>query len=289
VRLNPALAIALCLPPLAHAIDLPAVADATLRTAQPASNFGALPQLQVDNSTYALIRFDLSALPTGLTYASIAQATMRLYVNRVTSPGFINFSLVESPWTETSATAANMPTLGAGLPIPLAINDVNTYYVVDVTQLVRDWVSTPSIAHGLLLTAPSPTAVFFDSKENTATSHAAAISVVLNGPAGPPCPQGPRGLTDPAGPSSLINMLTRLRHDVSLPGRQLASFSLACPTSHPYTVSGGCGHRDFNSAAMDIEVAYTGPDPSIPAYWRCMAENTSDAPRAAVWRVVCSH
>ena len=65
-----ALLLALLIP-AAHAIDLPAVADATLRTTQPASNFGALPQLQVDSGTQALIRFDLSALPPGLTQASI--------------------------------------------------------------------------------------------------------------------------------------------------------------------------------------------------------------------------
>ena len=78
MRLTRSLALALCLASAASAIDLPAVADATLRTAQPASNFGALPQLQVDNATHSLIRFDLSALPPCTTHASIAQAPLRL-------------------------------------------------------------------------------------------------------------------------------------------------------------------------------------------------------------------
>ncbi|MCC6382260.1 MAG: DNRLRE domain-containing protein, partial [Dehalococcoidia bacterium] len=130
----------------AGAIDLPAVADTTLRTAQPASNFGALPQLQVDNSTDALIRFDLSALPPGTTHASIAQATLRLYVNRVTSPGSVSFSRVESPWTEATATAANLPILGGSVGDPLQVTVANTYYLLDVTQLVRDWVLVPSTA-----------------------------------------------------------------------------------------------------------------------------------------------
>ena len=303
MRLNPALALALCLAPLAHAIDLPAVADATVRTAQPASNFGALPQLQVDSDTRALIRFDLTPLPPGATPASIAQATLRLYVNRVTSPGGIVFSRVESPWAESSITAANMPQLGPGLIPPLTVSSANTYYLVDVTQLVKDWLEYPSSAHGLLLAAAQPTTVFFDSKENSGTSHAPTLTVVLNGPAGPPGPkgdtgaqgpQGPRGFTGargatgPAGPSTLSGLLLHQRYDFSLPGNNRVHFVFVCPGSHPTVVAGGCGHRDNNSASTDIVVNHTGPDSTSPTGWRCMMDNNSGDPRAVVWWAVCA-
>lgn len=303
-----ALLLALLIP-AAYAIDLPAVADATLRTAQPASNFGALPQLQVDNATHALIRFDLSALPPGLTSSSIAQASLRLYANRITTPGYVNFTRVESPWSETTATAANMPTSGASLGVSLQVTDANAYYLLDVTQLVKDWIGAPATAHGLLLTAPAPTTVFFDSKENTATSHAPTLTVVLNGPAGPPGPkgdtgaQGPQGIqgiqglrgltgatgaTGPAGPSTLAGLLYYRRYDFSAEGNHFYWANVPCPSSHPYVVGGGCGHRDSNSASKDVHVNFTGPMSANGEGWRCMAENNSSDSRAFLVWAICA-
>ena len=84
-------------------------------------------------------------------------------------------------------------------------------------------------------------------------------------------------------------MLIRDRLDLSIAGGQAASFSLGCPTSNPYVVSGGCGHRDFNTAQADIDVNYSGPDPDAPnARWTCRVTNRSNVSRAVVWFIVCS-
>ncbi|MBN8734117.1 MAG: collagen-like protein [Acidobacteria bacterium] len=158
----------------------------------------------------------------------------------------------------------------------------------------------------MLLTAPLPTTVFFDSKENTATSHAPTLTVVLKGPAGPPGPkgdtgaqgpqgiQGPRGFTGltgatgPAGPSTLAGLLYYRRYDFTAEGNSNYWFTLPCPESHPYVVSGGCGHRDGNGVADDILVNYTGPDSINPTGWRCMLDNTSSSSRAILWWAVCA-
>jgi len=303
-----ALLLALLIP-AAHAIDLPAVADATLRTAQPASNFGALPQLQVDHATHAILRFNLSALPPGLTSSSIAQASLRLYANRVTTPGYVNLTRVDSPWSETTITAANMPTPGANLGVSLQVTDANAFYLFDVTQLVKDWLNSPATAHGILLSAPSPTTVFFDSKENTGTSHVPTLTVILNGPAGPQGPkgdtgaqgpqgvQGPRGFTGltgatgatgPAGPSTLAGLLHYGRFDFSAEGNHFYWATIPCPGSHPYVVGGGCGHRDSNSASKDIHVNYTGPMSGNGEGWRCMVENNSSDSRAILVWAICA-
>lgn len=122
----------LCLTTLAYAIEAPAVADATLRSAMPASNFGALPQLQVDAATRSLIRFDLSALPEGTPPASLAKATLRLYVNRVTTPGVITINNADSPWQEAAVTHATAPSVG-GWTTPFTVNEANSVQLIDVT------------------------------------------------------------------------------------------------------------------------------------------------------------
>ncbi|MBK7928193.1 MAG: collagen-like protein [Bryobacterales bacterium] len=164
----------------------------------------------------------------------------------------------------------------------------------------------------MLLTAPSPTSVFFDSKESTGTSRPAVLSVILNGPAGAPGPkgetgaqgpqgiqgiQGPRGFTGPtgptgatgpAGPSTLTGLLLYGKNDFSSPGNYTTWMALTCPPSHPQAIGGGCGHRDSNSASRDIHVNYTGPMSASGEGWRCMVNNESSDSRAVRMWVICA-
>src|SRR5437763_635412 len=94
------------------------------------------------------------------------------------------------------ASATNIPATGAG-----------QYYVIDVTQAVKDWLDYQNGTgghqnFGLVLQASSGSSisVTFESKESTTTSHNAELSVVLSGPLGPQGPQGQQGIQGTQGP-----------------------------------------------------------------------------------------
>jgi len=110
-----ALPVLSCLAALApvvlHASDVPLVADTYVSGANPTLNFGALANLNVGNSAngnVALLKFDLSVLPA----AGIAKATLRVFVNKVGTPGSIDVLQVSSPWAEGAITGQFPPALG---------------------------------------------------------------------------------------------------------------------------------------------------------------------------------
>jgi hypothetical protein len=72
--------------------------------------------------------------------------------------------------------------------------------------------------------------------------------------------------------------------DATLPGHSRGYFPCACPAGYRL-LSGGGGHRDYNSAQIDITVNYSGPDNSDPTHvWTVLANNDSGSSRAIrVW------
>jgi outer membrane biogenesis lipoprotein LolB len=61
-------------------------ADAYTNSASPATNFGNSGTLNVQSpSQTSYIQFDLSSIPPGYTSANIAKASLKLYVNSVTT------------------------------------------------------------------------------------------------------------------------------------------------------------------------------------------------------------
>jgi hypothetical protein len=67
--------------------------------------------------------------------------------------------------------------------------------------MVQGWIANPASNFGVSLSAPGGAVVFLDSKENTSTSHAARLDIVLasSGPQGPVGPAGPQGIQGPMG------------------------------------------------------------------------------------------
>lgn len=182
---------------IAWAVEAVPAADTHISASLPASNFGALPTLNVGGGSQALLRFDLGTLPAGLTATKLQKASLVLYVNRVGTPGAIEAQTVYSPWTELGATAASPPTTsGAGSVPAVPVSAAGQFLAIDVTAQVRQWITSPGSNHGFALvpavSAPA-TMVFFDSKENTATGHVARLDLSL-------MDQGPKGDTGPAGP-----------------------------------------------------------------------------------------
>jgi hypothetical protein len=69
-------------------------------------------------------------------------------------------------------------------------------------------------------------------------------------------------------------------HQYNASGNGRTSFKLGCPNGYQL-LSGGGGHRDLNSAASDIKINYSGPDPDNPSKtWKLIVTNTSSSSRA---------
>ena len=86
--------------------------------------------------------------------------------------------------------------------IPVSPTDRNHFLVVDVTELVQEWLDRTLENNGLVLMPNvAGVSVEFDSKENAATSHEPELEITLRatGSAGPPGPPGPPGAAGTAG------------------------------------------------------------------------------------------
>lgn len=164
----------------AQALSLPVIADTSAPAASPAGN---LVTVTVSPTVKGLLKFDLSALPTGVQSTDIAKATLVVFVKGVTTGGKLQASTAGSAWAETATTAPTINSPAAGSSAS-TISQINTYTTLDVTTAVQDWISGTN--NGLVIEPDlsTPTAsLTFDSKEATSTSHAAYIEVTLAAPA----------------------------------------------------------------------------------------------------------
>jgi hypothetical protein len=156
-------------------------ADSYTNTAAPTTNYGAKTLLDVDGATQATyIQFNLSSIPTG---AAVSQATLKLYVNAVTTAGSFEVYSVNGTWAESTLTYDLAPALGSVIDsnVPLTTAAKNQYILINVTSTVQGWVNTPSSNNGLALVAIGTFNAAFDSKENTTTSHPPELDIVFAG------------------------------------------------------------------------------------------------------------
>lgn len=190
----------------AYATEARLAADTFVSSFWKTVNFGELGYLYVGNGNTALIQFDLSNLPSGLSANQIATATLTLYVNRTYTGGNVNVAPLNAAWSESSVTFDSLPSAGS-VAADFQAPHRGQYVAVNVTSLVKNWVSTPSKNFGLLLSSSSAN-VLLDSKENSDTSHAPLLDISIaaagvqgaTGPTGPMGPQGLPGIQGPAGP-----------------------------------------------------------------------------------------
>jgi hypothetical protein len=203
-RLRPAVcAVLTTLAASVAASEAPLSADTYVSTAAASSNYGAAATINVGPTATALLRFDLAALPPGTQPSQVLKATLVLYANRIGTAGNIEVQSVGSAWNEATVNAANVPVNQRSLNVPSApVGAAGQYVVVDVTEQVASWVAAGNGANFGFAIQPAAsdpnTTVFFDSKENTLTGHAARLDLILAS-AGTAGPQGPQGLPGPKG------------------------------------------------------------------------------------------
>src|SRR3954451_16970007 len=162
-------AAAISLPVMAQ--DAPPSADTFTLTSNPKTNFGGWPQLVVTPASTTFIQFNLSSLPAN---ADVSKATLRLYVDAVTSAGSFDVYEVNTPWAEGSLNSTNAPTPGLSAtnskPTSIGSSNINQFVLVDVTSLVQQWASGALANRGIALKLTSAAGGFsFDSKESTVT------------------------------------------------------------------------------------------------------------------------
>ncbi len=161
--------------------------DAYTNSADPTTNYGAAVTLGVVSSATSIqstyIQFDLSSIPAGYTSANVAKATLKLYVNAVTTAGSFNVDYVNGTWTEKTIKASLAPALGGTIAasVPLTSSNVHDYVLIDVTSALGAWLNGTQTNDGIALVANSPLSATIDSKESTSQSHPAELDVVFNG------------------------------------------------------------------------------------------------------------
>lgn len=162
-------------------------ADAYTNSASAGTNFGTAVTLGAANTATSIqksyIQFDLSSIPSGFKGTNIAKASLKLYVNSVTTAGSFNVDYVTGPWAEKTITGNLSPTIGTTVvgSVPLTSALVHDYVLVDVTPAVVAWLNGTQANDGLALVANSPLNATFDSKENTTQSHAPELDIVFTG------------------------------------------------------------------------------------------------------------
>jgi hypothetical protein len=150
------------------------------------------------------LQFDLSTLPPGTTAAQVTKATAYIFVNKVTTTGYINLAQVNTAWTESGIDYTNKP--GNGTPFTTSpgilltagpTGQTQQFIAVDITAQVKYWLNNPGTNYGLTIIPDSTVAAAIDAKESTADSNNALLDIELatNGPSGPSGVTGATGVT----------------------------------------------------------------------------------------------
>ncbi len=198
--LRPFIVTASCLFSLpAFAVDVPIADDAMVisTSANAGFNYGAHVNLNVSGVTtsvrWSYLKFNVAAfVPAGTVADDVERAVLRLYPNTVTAAGTISAYSVLASWIEGKGsgvaatggsiswnTKALSDTVAEG-SFTLATADADEFIALDVTSLVKDWITTPSSNFGIVLKPVGTTVnVAFDSKENITNTKQPALNITL--------------------------------------------------------------------------------------------------------------
>jgi hypothetical protein len=277
--------------------QIPATDDSYTTSSSPTSNYGTQSSLDVIGpGVNSYIRFDLTALPTGLTGSNVSKATVRLNIDGVTTSGTFDVYEVTKSWTEGAITYNNAPPLGtkvnSGVMIPTSKRN---FIDVDVTKAVQDWLSGTQANYGIALvpSSGSSISVSFDSKENTSTSHDPELYLVLIS-AGPQGPQGPQGVQGPEGPQGpigpqgqqgLIGMTGAQGPQGQVGSQGAAGIGFNFRTAFDPTVAYAANDvvTFLGSGWIATQATNPGdPTPDVNLSWKLMAQKGDDGATGAV-------
>ncbi|MGA1988118.1 MAG: DNRLRE domain-containing protein, partial [Candidatus Sulfotelmatobacter sp.] len=133
--------------------------DAYTNTGSSSTNYGANVLLDVVSGTQTTyIQFNLASIPAGYTSTNVAKATLKLYVNAVSTAGSFNVDYVSGAWSEATITAKSSPALGSTIvsAVPLTSASPSQYILIDITSAVQAWLNGTEANNGIALVANSP-------------------------------------------------------------------------------------------------------------------------------------
>lgn len=170
----------------AFATDAVVTHDTTIYTSSPTTQ-GAAVTLTVSSTApakSALVKFNVTGmLPAGTTSDQVATATLRFFVNSSsTASGAVNVHVITGSWLESTATGAG-PAYNATVSasIPAVSLPANQFMALDVTDVVKSWITTPASNQGLMFRPSGTVNVVFDSKEATSRGHEPELDITLKG------------------------------------------------------------------------------------------------------------
>jgi len=215
-------------PNISFAIEAVLAADAYVKgpIKDADKNFGAEDKLEVQaeiikkdgpEEKWAYIRFDICAVleapcPGANYNLKVAKATLKLFVKDVKTDGSIDVYQATDPWDESTITYNTVPGIAGLGPVNVGVSttDKDDFIVVDVTDMVQDWLGDPATANnGFAIMGADGIDVTFASKENHIPHPQLEIQLVATGapgatgPTGTTGPHGPTGITGPQGPTGI--------------------------------------------------------------------------------------
>src|SRR5271169_2407072 len=113
---------------------VPLVGDAFIAPGS-ASNFGGTVNVNVGGIAgyQGLLQFDLGSLPPGTTAAGVSGASLRLFVNKISTAGSINIYAATAAWSEATVNGlAGAPAPGAFVAGPIGVSLAGTYISIPV-------------------------------------------------------------------------------------------------------------------------------------------------------------
>jgi hypothetical protein len=121
-------------------------------------------------------------------YDQIEKATLRVFMDAVTTSGTVQLYAAGAAWDESTLTHNTAPALlgdpgnGSAPYATQGISVVNKYVTFDVTELVRDWVDGSRANNGIVLVAGNPAVnVTIHTKENSGECHPASLHIAFTG------------------------------------------------------------------------------------------------------------
>lgn len=262
---------------------------------------GDTPNLSLHSGSSVFLKFNLyPPLPNGTPGASVAKATVEIFLGTVESPGIVDVYQIASNWNEESVGQA-APALGDIIQAGIAIqSDQNEeFLVIDVTPAVQQWLGTDGSGaggapnHGVALVARDGANLKINSKENPQTSHEPRLNIFLSGTGGeqgPPGPAGPAGLQGltgatgdpgpqgPAGPQGLQGA----EGNVGPQGPRGLNWRGAWDAATNYVTDDAVSHAgsSWRAALANINVA-----PLEGADWTIVAQKGDDTSSGTVTEV----
>jgi chitodextrinase len=259
-------------------LTVTALADTSLRSDLPTTNYGSATTFGIDNSPveHLLLKFRVA----GVNGRRVESAKLRLYCSDPGGSGGVFKRVADTSWVESSVTWANAPAADAATIGSLGAVTAGNWYEVDVTSLV-----TGDGTFSLRASSTSNEGVDYRSKEGTAGFAPQLVVTVANSTVDTTPPSTPSNLVATAPNATQVDLVWSASVDnvgvtgyrIFRNGAQIATSTSASytdrtvqpSTSYSYHVvaydAAGNASAASNTATLTTPAAGDTTPPSVPS------------------------